>query len=219
MKTTREFFKARQRPGLTTRLAAAVRYILGIPFDLVGKLAKRAVQVLLALFIIVLHPQFKWLWKLLVESSLVQNYLKPSIQTFAVNYYEPYFRYLRGLPRYWATFSIALPLAVLEPAKLYATILIAERPKVGIVLWLLLQGLSFILIDKTWSAVRPKSRQIWLVSRLHAWGWLNVSYGKHWIKSSSTYQTLMRWKEQVRSIALTFLSRHVPRRRREGRSL
>jgi hypothetical protein len=214
MKTTREFFKPRRRPGLAARLATVFRYILGLPFDLIGKLAKRAVQVLLALFIIVLHPQFKWLWKLLTQSSLVQNYLKPSIRAFAVNYYEPYFDHLRGLPPYWATFSIALPLAVLEPAKLYATILIAERPKMGILLWLCLQGLSLILIDKTWSAVRPQSRKIWLVSRLHAWGWLNVSYGKHWIKSSSTYQTLMRWKEQARSIALDFFSRHALRRRR-----
>ena len=49
----------------------------------------------------------------------------------------------------------------------------------GILLWLFLQAISFVLIDKTWVAVRPQSRKIWLVSRLHAFVWLNVAYGKH----------------------------------------
>jgi len=108
--------------------------------------------------------------------------------------------------------SIAVPLAILEPGKLYATILIAERPKVGILFWLLLQGLSVFLIDKTWTVVRPQSRKIWLVSRLHAWGWLNVSYGKFWITSSIFYRTIMRWQERIRLAALAFWSQLSARR-------
>lgn len=217
MKATRPSQKPKTRRTLFARALMAIRFILGLPFSLIGKLAKRAVQVVLALFVIVLHPQFKWLWKLIVRSAFVQHYLKPTLQKLAAYIYEPYFQFLRGLPPYWATFSIGLPLAILEPAKLFATILIAERPKMGILLWLVLQGLSFILIDKTWTAVRPQSRKIRIVSRLHAWGWLNVSYGKYWIKTSATYRTLIRWKEQARSIAVSLFSRRASRRRHASR--
>jgi hypothetical protein len=202
-----EFPKPQGEPSLDSRAAAGLRFILGLPFRLVWTVIARAVQVLLALFIVVLHPHAKWLLNLIVESSFVQKYIRPSLQSFLTTFYEPYFAYLRGLPPYWATFSIALPLAILEPAKLYATILIAERPKMGILLWLFFQALSFVLIDKTWSAVRFQSRKVWLVSRLHAWGRLNVSYGKYWIENSSLYRAAMRWNKRLRRKARVLLPR------------
>ena len=151
------------------------------------------------------------------SSSLVRNYIKPSLQTLAAAVYDPYFAYLRELPPYWATVSIALPLAVLEPAKFGATILIATRPRMGILIWLALQGVSFVLIDKTWAAVRPQSRKVWLVSRLHAWAWLNVAYGKHWIRTSSIYRTLLRWKERARRLLRVTFAR-LSRRGRNPRN-
>lgn len=196
----------------SARLLDVLHAILRSPFGLIATIAKRAAQVLLSIFIVVLHPGFKWLLRLLTRSRLVRNYLKPALQSIADRYYEPYFAYLASLSPYWATVSIAVPLAVLEPAKLYATILIAERPQLGIVLWLLLQGLSLVLIDKTWTAVRPQSRKIWLVSRLHAWGWLNVSYGKYWLTNSAFYRSIMRWKEQVTAAARAFWTRITARR-------
>ncbi len=208
---TKALPKARAHEGPFASASAVVRRVVSFPFKISLRIALRTVQVLLALFVVVLHPQAKWLWKLIVESSLVQRHIRPVVQTLYLNYYEPYFAYLKQLSPYWATFSIALPLAILEPAKLYATILIAERPKIGIFLWLLLQGLSFVLIDKTWSAVRPQSRKIWLVSRLHGWVWLNVSYGKHWIKSSRFYEVAARWKEQTRRKAHALLLRFTRR--------
>jgi hypothetical protein len=204
--------RPRHDPGLFARALTALRIAVSLPFKIAGRVVKHFAQVVLALFVIILHPQIKWILKLISESSLVRNYIRPSLRTFSVSYYEPYFAYLHELPPYWATFSIALPLAILEPAKLYATILVAEHPKLGILLWLCLQGLSFVLIDRTWSAVRPQSRKIRLVSRLHAWGWLNVSHGKYWIKSSSFYQALMRWKGRVQLTAQALLARYAPRR-------
>jgi hypothetical protein len=197
----RDISKRRPFSRLSAKALDVFHAVLRFPFKLVATILKRAAQVLLSIFIVILHPGFKWLLKLLTRSRIVRNYIKPAIQKIAERYYEPYFVFLRGLPPYWATFSIALPLAALEPAKLYATILIAERPKAGIVLWLVLQGLSLVLIDKTWTAVRPQSRKIWLVSRVHAWGWLNVSYGKYWIKSSVFYRAIIRWKERVQVAA------------------
>ena len=111
-------------------------------------------------------------------------YIAPSLRIFAVYIYKPYFAFLSRLPPYWATFSVALPLAVLEPAKLAATVLIVERPKSGIAIWLALQVVSLLLIDRTWVAVRPQSRKIRPVARAHAWLWLNAEHGKYWIKNS-----------------------------------
>jgi hypothetical protein len=189
-------------------------YVARLPFKLIGRVIARTVQVVFALFVVVLHPSFKWLAGLVAKSSLVQNYIKPSLQTFITNVYEPYFAHLRELPPFWATFSIALPLAVLEPAKFLATIMIAGRPRMGILLWLFLQGVSFVLIDKTWVAVRPQSRKIWLVSRIHAWIWLNVEHGKYWIKTSSIYRTLLRLRETARRQVRVFFGRFGPRRRK-----
>ena len=171
----------------------------------------RVVQVVLTIIIGILHPQFRWLWRALLRSAFVRRYLTPLLHKLAAALYEPYFAFLRSLPPYLATVSIALPLAILEPAKLYATILIAERPRVGIVLWLVLQGLSVVLIDKTWDAVRPQARKIWLVSRLHAWGWLMFSYGKHWVTSSAPYRAMRRWVERLRAAGKLVLWRMTQR--------
>jgi hypothetical protein len=186
----------RSSSGVPAQAAAALRFTLRLPLRLAGRILRHTVQVIFAIFVVVLHPQVKWLLALIAGSSLVTTYIKPSLQSFAANVYEPYFAFLARLPPWWATFSIAVPLTILEPAKFVATLLIAERPKTGIVLWLALQGVSLILIDRTWTAVRPQSRQIRLVAWLHAWGWLNVQYGKHWIRSSGIYRTAMRWKKQ-----------------------
>ena len=194
----------RQSPGFATKLFSAFDVAAKFPFQLAATLLKRLVQIIFSIFILILHPGFKWLLALLTRSRIVRDYIRPALQELGARVYEPYFEFLRGLPPYVATVSIALPLAVLEPAKLYATILIAQKPKAGILLWLFLQGLSFVLIDKTWTAVRPQSRKIWIVSRLHAWGRLNLSYGKYWITSSAFYQTIMRWQRGVRSAAQAY---------------
>lgn len=178
-------------------MTRAILSILLAPIRLTGLVLQRIAQVLFAIFFVVLHPQLKWLAGLIANSALVRVYLRPAIARFLAAYYEPYFEYLKTLPPLWATFSIALPLAVLEPAKTYATVLIATHASVGIPLWLALQGLSLILIDKTWVAVRPQSRKIRLVAYAHAWIWLNVAYGKWLIRKSIIYQTALRWKMQM----------------------
>ncbi len=203
--------------SLLARGVAASRFAAGLPFKLIGRAIVRTIQVVFALFVVVLHPQLKWLFNVIAESSLVRNYIRPSLQTLAATVYEPYFAYLRELPPYWATVSIAVPLAILEPAKTVATILIATRPRMGILLWLALQGVSFVLIDRTWAAVRPQSRKVWLVSRIHAWAWLNVEYGKHWIRTSSIYLTLLRWKERARRLLRVSMAR-LSRRGRKPRN-
>ncbi len=188
-------------------------FAFGIPLKLLGRGLVHLIQILFALFFLVLHPQLKWLASWIAESAFVRHYLKPSLQSFIDHVYEPYFAFLSKLPPYWAAFSIGLPLTVLEPAKFVATILIAERPRVGITLWLLFQGLSFILIDRTWKAVRPQARKIWLVSRIHAWIWLNVAYGKYWIRSSAPYRAIQMLRKQARRRVKALLLALVPRRR------
>jgi hypothetical protein len=181
--------------------AAAVRFAGLLPLRIAARFARHTVQVLFAIFVVILHPQFKWLAGLIAQSALVQRTVKPALQGFVTSVYNPYFAYLSRLAPLWAAVSIAVPLAVLEPAKFYATLLIAERPKAGIVLWLVLQGVSLILIDKTWTAVRPQSRKLWLVSRIHAWGWLNMEYGKHWIRRSVPFRSARIWKRQAERAA------------------
>lgn len=206
----------RRANGLPAQVTAAVRFTLKLPFWIAARIVRHTVQVLFALFVLVLHPQIKWLIGLIARSALVQNTIKPVFRTFDAYIYEPCFAYLSRLPPYWATFSIALPLAMLEPAKLYATVLIAERPKSGVVLWLALQVIGFVLIDRTWAAVRPQSRKIWLVARVHAWGWLNVAYGKYWIRNSAIYRAAMRWRGNPRRAALALWARLVPRQWRKS---
>ncbi|MGA7324725.1 MAG: hypothetical protein WBX25_09640 [Rhodomicrobium sp.] len=191
----------------------AGRFAFGIPLRLLCRGLVHLIQILFALFFLVLHPQLKWLARSIAESTLVQRYLKPSLQGFIDHVYEPYFEFLRRLPPYWAAFSIGLPLTVLEPAKFVATILIAERPKLGIMLWLAFQGLSFILIDRTWKAVRSQARKVWLVARIHAWIWLNVSYGKYWMKTSAPYRAVQRLRKQARRMVKAWLIALVPSRR------
>ncbi len=206
MPNRRPIASAPKKETPATRSAAA------LPFRLLSRTVVRAIQVVFALLVIILHP-FKWLIDTVGRSALVQNYVKPAFRGVADAVYEPYFAYLRELPPFWATFSIALPLAVLEPAKFVATIMIAVRPKIGVLLWLFLQAISFVLIERTWAAVRPQSRKIWLVSRLHAYIWLNVAYGKHWIKTSAVYQTLERWRDGAQRALRAFFLRFRPRRR------
>jgi len=192
--------------GLVSQVLLSSRAIFILPFRVVVRLLLRTVQVILALIVLILHPQIKLLRNAILRSSVFIKYITPIIQKRVAPIYEPYFSYLKTLSPYWATLSIAVPLAILEPAKLFATIMIAERPKIGILLWLLLQGLSFVLIDKTWSAVRPQSRKIWIVSRLHAWGSLTVAYGKYWIRSSMVYLTATRWAAEARAAIQAFIS-------------
>jgi len=188
-------------------------FAFGVPLKLLGRGLVHLIQILFAIFFLVLHPQLKWLASSIADSIVVQRYLKPSLQGFIDHVYEPYFAFLGRLPPYWAAFSIGLPLTVLEPAKFVATILIAERPRLGITLWLVFQGLSFILIDRTWKAVRPQARKIWLVSRIHAWIWLNVAYGKYWLRSSAPYRAVQMLRKQARRRVKALLLALVPRRR------
>lgn len=200
-----------------SRWQARAAGVLRAPFALIATILKRSAQILLSLFILFLHPQLKWLVRVLAESRLVRIYLRPAMRSFVANVYDPYFAFLSRLPPFWATVSIAVPLAALEPAKLYATILIAQQPSSGVLLWLLLQALGLVLIDRTWTAVRPQSRKIRLVSRLHAWGWLNYSYGKYWVQSSPFYQAVLRWQAEIRRGARAWWSRFVTRwRQRSG---
>jgi hypothetical protein len=203
----------RPHRGLKARTAAFAHAILRFPFDLLVTILKRTAQVIFSIFLIILHPGFRWLVRLLRRSGFVRHYLRPGIAALAQRYYEPYFAFLARLPPFWAFVSIAIPLAVLEPAKVIATVLIVEHPRSGTLIWLFLQGLSLVLIDRTWAAVRPQSRKIWLVSRLHAWGWLNLAYGKYWITSSLFYKTLMRWKDQVMAAAQVYWSQLLHPRR------
>lgn len=177
---------------------AALRFMLKLPFRIAARLVQHAVQILFALFVLFLHPQLKWLFRLIAESAIVRIYLASALRVLSVYFYEPYFAFLRRLPPYWAAFSVALPLAVLEPAKLGATIMIAQRPKSGAVLWFALQGVSLLLIDRTWVAVRPQSRKIRLVARIHAWLWLNAEHGKYWIKNSRFYRMITIWARKTR---------------------
>ena len=174
----------------------------------------RTIQVFFALFVLVLHPQVKWLAGLVARSRFVQNTIRPLFRIVIDTAYEPYFAFLKTLPPHWATVSIAVPLAVLEPAKFLATVMIAAHPRIGVLLWLALQGISFVLIDKTWAAVRPQARKIRLVAYLHAWMWLTVERGKYWIKTSSVYKTLLRWKEAVLRRQRVVFGKFAPRPKR-----
>ena len=195
------------RNTLPGRASAALRFTLTLPFKVAARLIQHTVQALFALFVLVLHPQLKWLFQVIVHSTVFREYVKPSLRTITAYVYDPYFAFLGRLPPFWATVSIALPLAVLEPAKLGATILIAERPKAGIVLWIALQLVSLVLIDRTWVAVRPQSRKIWPVARVHAWLWLNAEHGKYWIRNSRLYRTAAIWGRNARRSFRRFLAK------------
>lgn len=164
--------------------------VLRFPLRLAATVLKRIAQLLFAIIFLILHPQLKWLIRLVLRSALVRDYIRPALRGFIERVYHPYFAFLRRLPPIPAILSIAIPLVVLEPAKLYVTILIVTHPRAGLALLLFLHALSFVVIDKTWTAVRPQSRKIWLVSRLHALVALNIAYAKHWVRNSAPYRAM-----------------------------
>jgi hypothetical protein len=186
------------RNGLPQQATAALRFTLTLPFKIIGRIVQHTAQIIFALFVLFLHPQLKWLFRVIANSALVRVYLRPALHVVGLYVYEPYFAFLGRLPPYWATFSIGLPLAILEPAKVASTVMIVTRPRVGIVFWLLLQVIGLVLIDRTWTAVRPQARRVRLVAFAHAWLWLNAEYGKHWITNSRFYQTMVLWAKNVR---------------------
>jgi hypothetical protein len=187
-------------PGFVDQASKAARFTARLPLVVIGRLLRIFAQVIFAIFVLILHPQIKWLAGLIARSAFVQQTVKPALRGFVTAVYEPYFAYLSHLSPLWATVSIGVPLAILEPAKFLATLMIAVRPKMGIILWFALQGLSLILIDRTWKAVRPQSRKIWIVSRLHAWVWLNAEYGKYWLKHTVVYRTAKVWKWEASKV-------------------
>jgi hypothetical protein len=188
-----------ERPnGLPQQATAALRFTITLPFKIAGRLIQHTAQILFALFVLFLHPQLKWLLRVIAQSALVQVYLRPAWRVLAIYLYEPYFDFLGRLPPYWATFSIALPLAILEPAKIASTVMVVTRPRIGIAFWLLLQVIGLVLIDRTWTAVRPQARRLRPVARAHAWLWLNAEYGKHWIANSRLYRTAAVWVRNTR---------------------
>jgi hypothetical protein len=191
--TPKETVSGQAGKSLPEQATAALRFTLKLPFKVAARLIQHAVQILFALFVLFLHPQLKWLFRLIADSAVVRHYIRPGMRRVGAYVYDPYFDFLGDLPPYWATFSVALPLAILEPAKLGATVLIAEKPKAGIVIWLALQAVSLLLIDQTWTAVRPQARKIRLVACAHAWLWLNAEHGKYWIRNSQFYRTVALW--------------------------
>ncbi len=84
--------------SLSARVLERSSYVARLPFKLIGRAIVRTIQVLFALFVVVLHPQIKWLAGVIAQSSLVQNTIKPSLHSFTVNVYEPYFARLKELP-------------------------------------------------------------------------------------------------------------------------
>jgi hypothetical protein len=199
--------------------ARLIYRVLHFPFRLIGTALLRISQVIFSIVFLFLHPQLKWLLLRLWRSRLVRDYVRPALSGIVSRIYRPYLDFLRRLPPIPATLSIATPLAVLEPAKLYATILIVQHPKTGLALLLFLHGLSFVLIDTTWMAVRPQSRKIWLVSRLHALIWLNVAYGKYWVTHSAAYLAMEAWAAEARRILRAFLARLHTRRTTKNSTL
>lgn len=200
------------RNGLPQRATAALRFTLTLPFKIAGRIIQHSAQIFFALFVLFLHPQLKWLFRVIAKSALVRVYLRPALRVLATYLYEPYFLFLEGLPPYWATFSIALPLAILEPAKVASTILAVARPKIGIAIWLLLQVIGLVLIDRTWTAVRPQARRLRSVARAHAWLWLNAEHGKYWIMNSQLYQMAVLWAANMRRFFSAFRLRLLRRR-------
>lgn len=187
--------------------ARLIHRVLRFPFRLVATVLQRIAQVLFSIVFLFLHPQLKWLLLRLWRSRLVRDYLRPTLRGVVRHVYQPYLDVLRRLPPVPATLSVALPLAVLEPAKLYATVLLVRHPQIGLALLLVLHALSFVLIDTTWTAVRPQARKIRLVGRLHALIWLNVAYGKYWVTRSAAYRAMKRWAAEARRMMRAFLAR------------
>ena len=186
------------RNGLPQQAKAAVRFTVTLPFKVAGKLIQHTAQIVFAVYVLFFHPQLLWAYRVIADSALVRNYVRPSLRVFGIYLFDPYFALLGRLPPYWAAFSVGLPLALLEPAKIAATIEAVKRPKAGIAMWLVLQAVGLLLIDRTWTAVRPQARKLWLVSRAHAWMWLNAEYGKHRIRNSAIYRNAVLWGLKVR---------------------
>jgi hypothetical protein len=200
------------RKRLPQQATDALRFTAMLPFKIASRIVQHTAQIIFAIFVLFLHPQAKWLMRVVANSVVVRVYLRPALSVLGRYLYEPYFAYLGHLPPYWATFSIALPLAILEPAKVTATVLAVTRPKIGVVLWLLLQVIGLVLIDRTWVAVRPQARRVRLVALAHAWLWLNAEYGKYWISHSQIYLTAAQWAKRTRIFFREFRERLLKKR-------
>jgi hypothetical protein len=118
---------------------------------------------------------------LLFAEALIIVYL--ALDALAAPFFSPLIRWfsklrfvirlqdvIAGLPPYAILVLLAVPFAVAEPAKLLAVILFATgHAIVGIVLFLLAYFVSFLVVERVYSAGREKLRTIGWFARLMDW--------------------------------------------------
>jgi SAM-dependent methyltransferase len=211
--TIADILRRRHEAEIQRQEQARKYWLLLLPVTAVKLVLLRIAQVLLALFLLFLHPLIGWAKDVVQNSVFIQRYIAPFLSRHVGRYYHLYFLSLERLPPFWATLSIAVPLAVLEPAKMWATLLVAIKPAVGVPMWLGLQAVSFVLIEKTWEHVRGQARKIGAVRMVHNFLVLNLETVKRLIKASAFYRRLLGFRKRVQ-LAVSTLRRsarpHVP---------
>ena len=77
---------------------------------------------------------------------------------------------IAALPPYAILVLLAVPFAVAEPAKLYAVILLATgHVVIGVVIFVLAYFVTFVVVERIYSAGRDKLRTIGWFARLIDW--------------------------------------------------
>ena len=128
------------------------------------RLAMLPLQILVALFILI--------------DELARPLYRPLARWFkALRIVEVGERFVAGLPRFVILALLVVPLAIAEPLKIYALVLVGSgKPVRGILLLALAYLASFLIIERIYEAGKPKlltigwlARLLGLVARIRAW--------------------------------------------------
>jgi hypothetical protein len=107
----------------------------------------------------------------LALDALVEPIFRPLLRWLAkLRFVVRFEAFVAGLPPYGALAALAVPFALAEPAKLYALILFATgHPIVGLVIFVLAYFVSFVVVERVYSAGREKLRTIGWFARTMDW--------------------------------------------------
>jgi hypothetical protein len=107
----------------------------------------------------------------LALDALVAPFFRPLIRWFSkLRFVIRLQDVIAGLSPYAVLVLLAVPFAIAEPAKLLAVILFATGHEiVGIVLFVLAYFISFVVVERIYSAGRDKLRTIGWFARLMDW--------------------------------------------------
>jgi hypothetical protein len=106
-----------------------------------------------------------------------------------------------GLPPYGILALLAIPFILAEPAKLYALILFATgHPGVGLVIFALAYFVSFVVVERIYSAGRDKLRTIGWFAKIMDWLFAFRDQVLAWARATQAWAFFLAFKRRAAAV-------------------